>query len=87
MKVLSAVINNIETDQRIDKVCNSLLKFGYEVELIGTTLRGKPRLNKSYKTTIIPISKQNGFKLYAEFNFKLFINLILKADKKTILFG
>lgn len=85
MKVLSAVINNIETDQRIDKVCNSLLKFGYEVELIGTTLRGKPRLNKSYKTTIIPINKQNGFKLYAEFNFKLFSNLLLRADKNTIL--
>lgn len=85
MKVLSAVINNIETDQRIDKVCNSLLKFGYEVELIGTTLRGKPLLNKSYKTAIIPIKNQASFKLYAEFNFKLFINLMLKADEKTIL--
>lgn len=85
MKVLSAVINNIETDQRIDKVCNSLLKFGYEVELIGTTLRGKPLLNKSYRTTIIPIKYQNSFKLYAEFNFKLFINLLLRADKQTIL--
>ena len=85
MKVLSAVINNIETDQRIDKVCNSLLKFGYEVELIGTTLRGKPLLNKSYRTAIIPIKNQESFKLYAEFNFKLFINLLLKADKNTIL--
>ena len=85
LKVLSAVINNIETDQRVDKVCNSLLKFGYEVELIGTTLRGKPRLNKSYKTTIIPLKNQESFRLYAEFNFKLFINLMLRADKKTIL--
>ncbi|HEY4540615.1 MAG TPA: glycosyltransferase, partial [Faecalibacter sp.] len=85
MKVLSAVINNIETDQRVDKVCNSLLKFGYEVELIGTTLKGKPKLNKSYRTTIIPLKNQESFKLYAEFNFKLFINLILKADKQTIL--
>ena len=85
MKVLSAVINNIETDQRVDKVCNSLLKFGYDVELIGTTLRGKPLLNKSYTTTIIPLRNQNSFKLYAEFNFKLLIKLLLKADKNTIL--
>ena len=85
MKVLSAVINNIETDQRIDKVCNSLLKFGYEVELIGTTLGRKPHLNKPYKTVIIPLKNQKSFKLYAEFNFKLFINLILRADKNTIL--
>lgn len=85
MKVLSAVINNIETDQRVDKVCNSLLKFGYEVELIGTTLRGRPLLNKSYKTTIIPLQNQKSFKLYAEFNFKLFFNLLLKVDNNTIL--
>lgn len=85
MKILAAVINNIETDQRLDKVCNSLLKFGYDVELIGTTLRGKPILNKPYKTSFIPIKNQEGFKLYAEFNFKLFVNLLLKADKNTIL--
>lgn len=85
MKVLSAVINNIEIDQRVDKVCKSLLKFGYEVELIGTTFRGKPNLNKSYKTTIISLVNQRSFKLYAEFNFKLFIHLLLKADKETIL--
>ena len=85
MKVLSAVINNIETDQRIDKVCNSLLKFGYDVELIGTTLRGKPFLNKPYKTTIIPIKYQDSFKLYAEFNFKLFFKLLKQSDSQTIL--
>lgn len=85
MKILAAVINNIETDQRLDKVCNSLLKLGYEVELLGTTLRGKPHLNKPYKTSFIPIKNRAGFKLYAEFNFKLFVNLMLKADKNTIL--
>ena len=85
MKVLSAVINNIETDQRVDKVCNSLLKFGYDVELIGTTLRGKPTLNKAYKTSLIPMKYEESFKMFAEFNFKLFVNLLFKADKNTIL--
>ena len=85
MKILSAVTNNIETDQRLDKVCHSLLKFGYDVELIGTTLRGKPNLNKPYKTYFIDMKNQSSAKMYAEFNFKLFFTLLKKSDKKTIL--
>ena len=85
MKILSAVTNNIETDQRLDKVCHSLLKFGYDVELIGTTLRGKPNLNKPYKTHFIDMKNQSSAKMYAEFNFKLFFTLLKKSDKKTIL--
>ena len=85
MKILSAVINNIETDQRLDKVCHSLISFGYDVELIGTTLRGKPNLNKPYKTHFIDMKNQSSAKMYAEFNFKLFFTLLKKSDKKTIL--
>jgi len=85
LKVLSAVINNIESDQRLDKVCNSLLKFGFDVELIGTTLRGKPTLNKAYKTHLINLKNQDSFKLYAEFNWKLFFTLLKKVDTETIL--
>ena len=85
MKILSAVINNIETDQRVDKVCYSLLKFGYNIELIGTTLRGKPTLNKPYKTSLIPLKYEDSFKLYAEFNLKLFFRLLKTTDRNTIL--
>ncbi|MFV0139066.1 glycosyltransferase [Empedobacter falsenii] len=85
MKILSAVLNNIETDQRLDKVCHSLLKFGYDVELIGATLKGKPNLNKPYKTHLIEMNNQSTMKMYAEFNWKLFFTLFKKTDKKTIL--
>lgn len=85
MKVLSAVINNIESDQRLDKVCNSLLKFGFDVELIGTNLRGNPKLNKKFKTYIFPLKNQKSSKLYIEFNLKLFFILLKKVDKNTIL--
>ncbi|MDM1524163.1 glycosyltransferase [Empedobacter sp. 225-1] len=85
MKILSAVLNNIETDQRLDKVCHSLLKFGYDVELIGATLKGKPNLNKPYKTHLIEMNNQSTMKMYAEFNWKLFFTLLKKTDKKTIL--
>jgi len=85
LKILSAVLNNIETDQRLDKVCNSLLKFGYDVELIGATLYSKPVLNKLYATHLIEMKNQSTMKKYIEFNFKLFFTLLKKADKKTIL--
>lgn len=85
LKILSAVINNIENDQRLDKVCRSLLKFGYQVELIGSTQRGNPQLDKPFRTHLIPVKNQNSFKFYLEFNWKLFFVLMKKADKKTIL--
>ncbi|MGU9938299.1 glycosyltransferase [Empedobacter brevis] len=88
MKILSAVLNNIETDQRLDKVCHSLLKFGFDVELIGTTrttLKGKPNLNKPYQTFLIEQKNQSSIKMYAEFNYKLFFLLLKKADKQTVL--
>lgn len=85
MKILSAVLNNIETDQRLDKVCRSLIKFGYDVELIGSTIKGKPNLDKPYKTHLIDQTYQSTMKLYAEFNLKLLITLLKKADQQTIL--
>lgn len=85
MKILSAVLNNIETDQRLDKVCCSLMKFGYDVELIGATINGRPNLDKPYKTYLIDQKYQSTMKKYVEFNFKLFFTLLKKADKQTIL--
>lgn len=85
MKILSAVLNNIETDQRLDKVCRSLLKFGYEVELIGATLKGKPLLDKPYATHLIEMKNQHSMSMYAEFNKKLLFTLLNKVDKETIL--
>ncbi|WP_313383954.1 glycosyltransferase [Chishuiella sp.] len=85
MKILSAVLNNIENDQRLNKVCNSLLKFGYNVELIGATLYSKPILDKPYKTYLIDMQNQSTFKKYVEFNWKLFFILLKKVDHDTIL--
>lgn len=85
MKILTAVINNIENDQRLDKVCNSLLKFGFDVELIGTTLGGRPTLDKPFVTNFIHLKNQHSFKMYAEFNWKLFFMLWKKTNHETLL--
>lgn len=84
-KVLVSVINNIATDQRVEKVCNSLYKNGYEISIIGTNLYGKPPLNRPYSFHRFHLAFQRKFLLFAEFNFKLFWKLLFKSDKHTIL--
>ncbi|MDR2122570.1 MAG: glycosyltransferase [Flavobacteriaceae bacterium] len=84
-KILVSVINNISTDQRVEKVCNTLRRNGYEISLIGTNLNGLPKLIRPYKTQRFSLLFHKGFGLFAEFNLKLFRKLLLEADKNTIL--
>lgn len=84
-KVLVSVINNLSTDQRVEKVCATLAKEGYEISVIGTNLYGLPELKRPYQTERFALSFQKSFLLFAEFNLKLLFKLLFKADKNTIL--
>ncbi|CVK15713.1 Glycosyltransferase involved in cell wall bisynthesis [Apibacter mensalis] len=84
-KVLVSVINNISTDQRVEKVCNSLFKNGYEILIIGTNYNGMPPLNRPYFTQRFKLIFQKKFLLFAEFNCKLFVKLLFQSDKNTLL--
>ncbi|TYP97922.1 glycosyltransferase involved in cell wall biosynthesis [Tenacibaculum adriaticum] len=84
-KVVISVSNNLVTDQRVDKVCNTLFLNGFDVLLIG---RNYPRklsemLNRTYKTKRIRLLFNKGFLFYAEYNIRLFF--ILLFTKKDIL--
>ncbi|WP_068597519.1 glycosyltransferase [Vaginella massiliensis] len=85
MKILAAVINNIENDQRLDKVCRSLLKFGFDVELIGSDHRGSRKLDKPFRTHLIHVHYKDSYKFYLEYNWKLFWVLWERTDQQTIL--
>lgn len=82
-RIVASVINNIQGDQRVDKVCKTLMSDGWEIEVIGTTLRGKPLLDKPYKTSLIHLKFQSSFLMFAEFNWKLFWKL-KSLDKKNL---
>lgn len=84
-KVIASVINNYEGDQRVQKVCASLQKFGFDVEVIATDLRGNPKLKFPYKVNVLHLVFSKGIGLYIDFNSNLFIKLFQKSKKGDIL--
>lgn len=85
MKVVVSAFSNLYTDQRIEKVCDTLWKSGYDVMLIGNDYGGRGEVDRPYPVKIIK-QKFSSLKLaYPEFNWKLFFELKKHADSETIL--
>ncbi len=84
-KIITSVINNFDGDQRVQKVCGSLMKFGFEVEVVATNLRGEPKLEFPYLVHYLNLNSQSGMKMYVDFNRKLFHKLLKITKKDDIL--
>lgn len=85
MKVLVSAFSNLYTDQRIEKVCETLYKSGYEIELIGNDWGGEGKMERPYSFKLIKQHSKSLKMAYPEFNWKLYLELKRKADKNTIL--
>ncbi|KIA90109.1 glycosyltransferase [Kaistella jeonii] len=85
MKVLVSVFNNLVTDQRVEKVCQTLSENGYEIELIGNNWGGLPEMKRNYPFSRIILKSKILRYAYVEFQRKLYKELLKKADKNTIL--
>ena len=85
MKVLVSVFNNLATDQRVKKVCHSLLENGYGIELIGNNWTGLPEMSREYSFSRILLQSKILKFAYLEFQFKLYQKLLRTADSRTIL--
>jgi glycosyltransferase involved in cell wall biosynthesis len=78
-KIIVSVINDVVTDQRVLKECNTLRKMGYEVLLIGRRSKsffGLDQLN--YKIVRLRNPFKKGPLMYLFFNVQLFFYLIFK---------
>ena len=82
-RIIVSVTNDITTDQRVEKVCNTLYANNFDILLIGRMLKSSLSIEREYKTKRISLLFNDGFLFYAEYNIRLFF--ILLFSKKDIL--
>lgn len=87
MKVIVSVFSNLATDQRVEKVCQSLAENGYELELIGNNWGGFPPMQRDYSVSRILLKSKILKFAYVEFQWRLYKELLKKADQNCILLG
>ena len=78
-KIYFTVTNDLVYDQRMNRICNSLAKNGFDVALVGRRLRHSLPLKKeNYQQTRIRCWFNKGKLFYLEYNIRLFFFLLFK---------
>ena len=76
-KVIVSVINDLSTDQRVHKTCNTIHALGYDVLLIGRKQRkSQSLLPRRYKVKRMSLFFEKGMLFYAEYQIRLFLYLL-----------
>jgi glycosyltransferase involved in cell wall biosynthesis len=80
-RIIVSVTNDLASDQRVHKVCTTLLQNGYKVILTGRQFRGSKPLKREYQTYRMYLLFKRSFLFYAEYNIHLFFYLLFhKTD-------
>lgn len=95
MTIICLVTNDLAQDQRMDRICTSLVRAGHEVTLVGRLLPSSKELpGKAYRQHRIHCRYQKGKLFYAEYNYHLIrvlrswqYDAICAVDLDTLLAG
>lgn len=81
-QITFTVTNDLNYDQRMQRICGSLQANGYNVKLIGVKRKKSSELSTQiFEQKRISILFEKGFLFYAEYNFRLFFYLFFcKTD-------
>ena len=71
-----SVTNDLATDQRVDKICNTLTELGHDVILIGRYFKDSKFIYRNYETKRFQLWFNKGPLFYANYNIRLFIFLL-----------
>jgi glycosyltransferase involved in cell wall biosynthesis len=71
-KIIVSVSNDLSNDQRIHRVCSSLIKLGYDVTLTGRKQSKSPQIEREYKTKRFRLLFNKGIFFYLCLNTRLF---------------
>lgn len=80
-RIYISVINDLVTDQRVHKVCETICSNfpEYKITLIGRLKKdSKPVNQRTYKVHRMSLRFEKGFKFYAEYNLRLFFYLLFR---------
>jgi glycosyltransferase involved in cell wall biosynthesis len=75
--IVCLVINDLATDQRMQRICSTLSHAGYSVTLVGRKLPDSPDLSdQSFRQVRLQCFINKGFLFYAEYNIRLCLWLL-----------
>ncbi|MCS7085571.1 MAG: glycosyltransferase [Bacteroidia bacterium] len=73
LKVAMAVVNDLASDQRVNRIATTLVEAGYEVTVWGRKSRDSPKLQpRPYRTRRFACFFSKGKAFYAEFMIRMF---------------
>ncbi|MEO6844600.1 MAG: glycosyltransferase [Ginsengibacter sp.] len=79
MRIIFTVTNDLNYDQRMIRICNSLSESGYDIKIIGRKFKDSPALEKkNYQQKRLGLIFKKGFGFYFEYNLKLFFYLLFQ---------